>query len=481
MSEDRNPSSETRAALRRAADLVADYLERVESYPVLARVRPGEIRARLAASPPERGEPLEGLLADYAAIIEPNCTHWNHPGFMAYFATSATVPGIIGEFLVAGINAQAMLWRTGPAATELEEVATDWLRQMLGLPEPFRGHINDTASSSTMLALAAARHRASPAVREHGLGRAAPMVVYASEHAHSSVEKAAITLGLGTRRVRKVACDERFALRPAALEAAIVADRAAGLQPIAVVATVGTTSSSAVDPVRACGAIAAREGLWLHVDAAQAGPAAICPEFRVHFEGWEGADSIVVNPHKWLFTPMDCSTLYLRDVEALRAAFSLVPEYLRVPESGVTNLSELGPQLGRRFRALKLWFVIRSMGQEGIRERLRLHCSLAREFASMVESEPGFEVVAPVPFSTVCFRAVAPLAPASPDAEDAFNERVMHEVNAAGPVFISHTRLGGRLVLRLSIGNAATERRHMVQAWELLRGAARDSAVSRSG
>ncbi len=465
------PAGEVRAALHRAADLVADYLEGVERYPVVPRIRPGDVRAQLPAAPPERGEPLDALLADYARLIEPNVTHWNHPGFLAYFATTGSAPGVLGELLAAGINAQAMLWRTGPAPTELEEHVCDWLRRLLGLPEPFRGHINDTASMSSLLAIAAARHRALPDVREQGLtGHAVPrLVVYASEHAHSSIDKATITLGLGTSGVRRVPCDATYAMRPVALAEAIADDRRAGRRPIAVVATVGTTSSTAVDPVAAAGALARREGLWLHVDAAYAGPAAVCPELRHHFAGWEDADSIVLNPHKWMFTPMDCSVLLLRDPDALRAAFSLVPEYLRTAERGVTNLNEYGPQLGRRFRALKLWFVIRAYGAEGLRTRLRAHCALARAFAEWVDREPGFELVAPVPFSVVCFRAVPHLPPAE---QDAFNERLMAEVNAAGPVFLSHTKLDGRLVLRLAIGNIRTERRHLETCWTLLREAA---------
>ncbi len=465
------PAAEVRAALHRAADLVADYLEGVERYPVVPRIRPGDVRAQLPPAAPEQPEPLETLLADYARLIEPNVTHWNHPGFLAYFATTGSAPGVLGELLAAGINAQAMLWRTGPAPTELEEHVCDWLRRLLGLPEPFRGHINDTASTSSLLAVAAARHRALPEVRDAGLtGRDVPrLVVYASEHAHSSIEKATITLGMGTSGVRKVACDAAFAMRPDALADAIAEDRGAGRRPIAVVATVGTTSSTAVDPVAPVAEVARREGLWLHVDAAYAGPAALCPELRHHFAGWEGADSIVLNPHKWMFTPMDCSVLLLRDPDALRAAFSLVPEYLRTAERGVTNLSEYGPQLGRRFRALKLWFVIRAYGAEGLRARLREHCALARAFAAWAQREPGFEVAAPVPFSVVCFRAVPRLAPVE---QDAFNERLMAEVNAAGPVFLSHTKLNGRIVLRLAVGNIRTERRHVEGCWTLVREAA---------
>jgi aromatic-L-amino-acid decarboxylase len=467
------PPAEFRAAMHRVADLVADYLEHVGDYPVLPRVHPGDVRASLAAVPPRDPEALDAVLDDYRRLIEPNVTHWNHPGFMAYFGITGSGPGILGEALAAGLNVNAMLWRTGPAATELEEVVTDWLRQMMGLPAPFRGHINDTASVSTFVALAAARDRAPGLeIRERGLaGRAdiPPLVMYASEQAHSSVDKAAIALGLGLANLRKVPVDAAFRMDPVALEALIAEDRAHGRLPIAVVATAGTTSTTSVDPLQAIAAICRREAIWLHVDAAYGGAAAICPEFRPLFDGMEEADSVVMNPHKWLFTPVDCSVLLVREAAALRNAFSLVPEYLRTDEAGVTNLMDYGIQLGRRFRALKLWMVIRAFGVSGLRDRIRYHCDLARELAGWVRAEPGFEVVAPVPFSVVCFRVVRG---ASGEEQDRLNEKVLAEVNAAGPVFLSHTRLGGRLVLRIAIGNIRTQRRHVETAWQLIRKAA---------
>ncbi|MBI1723786.1 MAG: amino acid decarboxylase [Gemmatimonadetes bacterium] len=467
------PTATFRAAMHRVADMVADYLDRVGEYPVLPRIAPGEVRAALPASPPPAPEALDDLLADYRRIIEPNVTHWNHPGFMAYFAITGSAPGILGEMLAAGLNVNAMLWRTGPAPTELEELVTDWLRQMIGLPAAFRGHINDTASISSLLAIAAARHRVNGGdVRTRGMaGRSdlPALTVYASEQAHSSVDKAVITLGLGHENLRKVDVDAEFRMDVAALEQAIAEDRAAGKRPIAIVATAGTTSTTSVDPLRATAAVARREGLWLHVDAAYAGSAAICPEYRALLDGLEEADSVVLNPHKWLFTPVDCSVLLLRDPEAMRAAFALTPEYLRTGDSGVTNLMDYGPQLGRRFRALKLWFVIRAFGVRGLQDRIRAHCALAQEFASWVLAERGFEVCAPHPFSTVCFRAVTGGATAS---EDALNERILAEVNAAGPVFLSHTRLRDRIVLRLSVGNLRTAREHVAKAWELVRAAA---------
>jgi aromatic-L-amino-acid decarboxylase len=468
------PPAEFRAAMHRVADLVADYLEHVGDYPVLPKARPGETRLALPPRAPRDPEPLQAVLDDYRRLIEPNVTHWNHPGFMAYFGITGSGPGILGETLAAGLNVNAMLWRTSPAATELEEVVTDWLRQMLCLPAEFRGHINDTASMSSFVALAAARHRAPGLeIRERGMaGRAdlPPLVVYASDQAHSSIDKAVIALGLGLANLRKVPVDAAFRMDPVALEAMIAEDRARGGLPLAVVATAGTTSTTSVDPLGAVAEICRREAVWLHVDAAYGGSAAICPELRTMFEGMEQADSIVVNPHKWLFTPVDCSVLFVRDPAELRAAFSLVPEYLRTDEEGVTNLMDYGLQLGRRFRALKLWMVIRAFGVSGLRDRIRFHCALAQEFATWVRAEPGFEVVAPVPFSVVCFRVTRG---ASVEAQDRLNERVLAGVNAAGPVFLSHTRLGGRLVLRLAVGNLRTTRAHVETAWRLIRDAAR--------
>jgi aromatic-L-amino-acid decarboxylase len=464
------PADELRAALRRAADMAADYLEGVGDYPVLPPLEPGELAAQLPAAPPRQPEPMDEVLDDYRRLIEPGVTHWNHPGFLAYFSISGSGPGIVGETLSAALNVNAMLWRTSPAATELEERVCDWLRQMVGLPAGFHGHINDTASISTLLALAAARHRLpEAAIRERGMaGRPdlPPLTVYASDQAHSSFDKAAMTLGFGLEQVRRVPSDGEFRMDPAALAATIAEDRAAGRRPVAVVATIGTTSTTSVDPVEAIADLCARHGLWLHVDAAYAGSAAVCPELRPLFAGWERADSIVMNPHKWLFTPIDCSVLFVRDLEQLESTFSLVPDYLQSAERGVTNLMDLGVQLGRRFRALKLWMVIRGFGVDGLAERIRDHCRLARQLAGWIEAEPGFELAAPVPFSAVNFRATPP---GSPDEQDRFNERLLARVNAAGPVFLSHTRLRGRYVLHAAIGNIRTSEEHVRQAWELVR------------
>jgi len=465
------PPEELRRALHRAADLVADYVDGVGARDVVPSVEPGEVAARLAPSPPAQAESLESILTDYEELIEPNVTHWNHPGFMAYFGISASGPGIVGEMLAAGLNVNAMLWRTSPAATELEERACDWLRQMVDLPEVFQGHINDTASISTMLAIAAARHGLEGLeIRTRGMaGRAdlPQLTVYCSDQAHSSVDKAVMTLGIGHENLRRIPSDDIYQLSLDALEFAIEADLAAGHRPVAVVATAGTTSTTSVDPLSGIAELCERHGIWLHVDAAYAGSAAICPKLRGYLDGWERADSVVINPHKWLFTPFDCSVLLVRDPDLLREAFSLVPEYLRTGESEGTNLMDYGVQLGRRFRALKLWMVIRRFGVEGLRQRLREHCRLATELASWIDSERDLEVMAPVPFSVVCFRWYR--EGLSGVRLDALNRELLENVNRAGPIFLSHTELNGRFVLRVAIGNIKTSEEHVRQAWELIR------------
>ena len=453
-----------RDALRRAAERAADYLDGgAAAYPVLPRIAPGEVRAALAASPPLEGEDLEAVFADYERLIEPNVTHWNHPGFLAYFAITGSAVGVAAETLAAALNVNAMLWRTGPAAVEVEELACDWVRQMVGLPEAFRGHINDTASTSTLVALAAARHelRGLPAAdaRRAGLSGLPPLVVYCSDQAHSSVDKAAIVLGLGSDQVRRVASDADFRLDPEALAEAVAADRAAGRHPLAVVATGGTTSTTSVDPIEAVAALCRRERLWLHVDAAYAGSAAVCPEYRLLLDGWQHADSVVLNPHKWMFVPIDCSLLYVRDVANLKSAFSLVPEYLSSDEGDATNLMDLGFQLGRRFRGLKLWMVIRAFGVEGLRRRIRAHCAWATRLAQRIEAHPDLELAAPVPFSTVCFRL---------RGDDDANRRLLAAINADGRFLLSHTVLRGRFVLRAAIGNLRTTEEHLDALWRLL-------------
>jgi aromatic-L-amino-acid/L-tryptophan decarboxylase len=425
-----------------ALEWAARYLEGVGELPVLSRVEPGAVRSALPAAPPDEPEPFAAVLQDLDDVLLPGITHWNHPRFFAYFAISGSEPGILAELLAATLNVNAMLWRTSPAATELEELVLDWVAQLIGLPEGLHGHIEDTASTSTLAALAAARE-----LRPGG-------VVLCSDQAHSSVEKAARILGV---EARKVGVDDEFRMRPDALAEALEDAEVA-----AVVATVGTTSTTSVDPVAAIADLAEQAGAWLHVDAAYAGSAMVCEELRWALEGCERADSLVVNPHKWLFTPVDCSCLFSRRPEVLRRAFSLVPEYLRSDEEA-TNLMDYGPALGRRFRALKLWAVIRCYGRSGLQARIREHIRLAQVFASWVEAKPGWEVVAPAPFSVVCFRR---------EGSDAENLAIVERANATGEVFISPTVLRDRTVLRLAVGNLRTTEADVERAWAVLREAA---------
>lgn len=461
---------------RRAVEWVADYLGHVERYPVLAQTAPGAIRGALPAAPPRAGEGMEAIVADFERTIIPGITHWNHPAFFAYFAISGSAPGVLGELLSAALNVNGMLWKTSPAATELEEVVMDWLRQMLGLPDGLFGIIMDTASVASLCAVAAAREAVGEhAFREEGAAGGPRLRLYTSEQAHSSIEKAAITLGLGRRGVRKIPVDREFRMDPAALRRAVAEDRAAGWRPFCVVATVGTTSTTSVDPVPAVADICETEGLWLHVDGAYGGMAAVAPEFRWALAGCERADSLVVNPHKWLFTPIDCSAFFCKRPAVLRSAFSLVPEYLRTPEAaqdGVHDLMDYGIQLGRRFRALKLWLVIRYFGWDGLAARIREHVRLAQELARWVDIDPDFERMAPTPFSTVCFRYHPRALRAQPGADDVLdrlNAALLDAVNATGRAYLSHTRLAGRFTLRMAIGNIRTTEAHVRAAWDLLR------------
>ncbi len=473
-----------RAALHAVADVMADYAAGIDRYPVFPPVEPGSLAPTFPAAPPEAPESLATILDDYRALIEPNGTHWAHPGFMAYFATPGSTAGILGEMLMAGFGQNTMLWRTSPIGTELESVVVGWLREALGLPPAFDGFITDTASTSSLIALAGARDRAGFSSADDGvaghreLGRPR---VYASAEAHSSIEKACMTLGLGRNALRKIPTDDRFRMDPAALSAAIAADLAAGDRPIAVVATIGTTSSTSIDPVPAVADIAASRGLWLHVDAAYGGAVALLPERRALFAGWDRADSIVVNPHKWLFAPLDASLLLTRDLPAFRDAFSLVPEYLRTIDraSPVRDVHEYTPVLGRRFRALKLWVMLRWFGLEGYRRRIARHLEIAQAFAGWVDADPDFERLAPVDFSTVCLR-YRPRDLTGREAEpevaaqlDDVNTRLMDAVNATGEIFLSHTRLGGRFTIRVALGHLRGELVHAERAWALLQEAAR--------
>ena len=421
-----------------AVEWVASYLERVSDLPVLAPVSPGSIRDALPASAPEEGEPFAAVLSDLESVLLPGVTHWQHPRYFAYFATASSEPAILAEMLAAALNSVAILWRTAPASTELEGVVCDWVAQLLGLPSGWHGHIEDSASTSTMAALIAARQ---------ATGRS---VVACSAQAHSSVDKAARMLGMS---LRKVPVDGEFRMRASEL---------GSLDDVAcVVATVGTTACTAVDPVPAVADACSRAGAWLHVDAAYAGSAMVCSEFRWAFEGVERADSLVVNAHKWMLTPNDCSLFWCSRPSDLRAAFSMVPEYLRTPGAeDALSLSEYGPALGRRWRSLKLWAVLRCFGRRGLQEHIRRGVALAREFEQWVASEPGWSVCAPRSFSVVCFRF---------DGDDAFNQALLERVNATGEMFISHCVLEGRYVLRLAVGGLTTTEADVALAWDLLR------------
>ncbi|HEY4869191.1 MAG TPA: pyridoxal-dependent decarboxylase [Candidatus Dormibacteraeota bacterium] len=465
---------EFHAAAERAVEWMSTYLRDIERHPVLAQTAPGDLRRSLPASPPQHAESIDAVFDDLDRLIVPASTHWNSPGFLAYFASSASAAGILGEMLAAAFNVNAMLWRTSPAATELEVVAVDWLRQLLGLPEPLFGVINDTASSSTLYALAAAREALSDLrIRDDGMsGRAdvPALRFYASEEAHSSVEKAGIVLGLGRRGLRRIAVDGDYRMDPVALAAAIDDDVAVGIRPMAVVATAGTTSTTSVDPIPEIAAVCERHGVWLHVDAAYGGAAAVAPELRWVLAGAERADSIVVNPHKWLFTPIDCSVLWTRRPDTLRDAFSLVPEYLRSDEGSdphAPNLMDYGVSLGRRFRALKLWLVMRRFGSDGLAARVRFHCALARTLAERVRESEDFELLAPVPLSVVCLRA-RPRRLGSDVDLDRLNDRVMERINADGHFFLSHTRLRDRFAIRVAFGNVRTAERHADELWHAL-------------
>jgi aromatic-L-amino-acid decarboxylase len=456
---------------RAMIDWIADYYERVESFPVLSHAAPGEVRAALPQAPPAEGEPFEAMLADVERLILPGITHWQSPNFFAYFPANTSGPSILGELLSAGLGVQGMLWATSPACTELETHVLDWLVGMLGLPETFLsssaggGVIQDTASSAVLAALLAGRERAT-AFASNARGCDGRLTVYTSTQTHSSVEKAAKIAGIGAQHVRLIPVDERFAMRAGALAEQIDHDVAAGLIPCFVCATVGTTSSNAIDPLPAIGAICRERGVWLHVDAAMSGTAALCPELRFIHDGLEYADSYAFNPHKWMFTNFDCDCFWVADRAALINTLTVLPEYLRnqATESGaVIDYRDWHVQLGRRFRALKLWFVIRHYGVEGLQYHVRRHVALARQFAGWVEADARFELAAPAPLNLVCFRH---------REGDAANQAIMDRLNRSGALYLTHTRLNGRLTLRLCVGQTHVESRHVERAWRLIQEAA---------
>ncbi|HKR64528.1 MAG TPA: pyridoxal-dependent decarboxylase [Thermoanaerobaculia bacterium] len=454
-------SDEFRAAGHRLVDWIGDYFDRIESFPPLSRVTPGDVEGQFARAASEEGRDYNALIAEFEQKILPGITHWNHPSFFAYFSNTGSQAGILAELLCAALNANGMLWKTSPALTEIETLTLRWLRDALGLPDDHFGIINETASLNVFLALAAAREATGLDIRGKGMtGRdLPPLRIYCSEHAHSSVEKGALALGFGREGVVKIASDETFRMLPDALSEAIQKDRASGAIPCAIVATTGTTSTVAIDPVRAIGEIAQREKCWFHVDAAYAGSATICPEFRWIWDGIEYADSIVVNPHKWLFTPMDCSVLYTRRPHVLRETFSLVPEYLITTDTAEVNYMDYGLSLGRRFRALKLWMEMEHYGLERMRNVIRDHVRFAERLAAELLKREDVELLAPQSFSVVVFRLKA-----GDDATMALLERM----NASGKLFVSHTRMRGQYGVRVAIGNGATEWKHVQEVLSFL-------------
>lgn len=470
------PKEEFRKAGYQLIDWIADYLNSIEKYPVMSQIKPGDISKQIPVAPPVNGEKIEKVLSDIDKVLIDGITHWNHPGFMAYFNTTSSGPGILAEILTAAFSSNGMLWKTSPAVTEMEKSMMNWFRQMVGLPENYWGIIYDTASTSSMHAIASAREQMGLGFREKGAaGRKdlPKIILYSSEQAHSSIDKGALLLGVGLDGIRKIPVNEKFEMIPEKLEEAIDEDIKKGCKPFCVVATVGTTSTTSVDPVEQIANIAEKYNLWLHVDAAYAGVTAMIPEMKWVSKNWERADSIVINPHKWMFTPLDLSILFTRKKEILKRAFSLVPEYLKTAQdSEVDNLMDYGFQLGRRFRSLKLWFIIRYFGVEGIANRLREHIAWAKEFSNRIIEANDFELTAPVPFSTVCFR-YNPGGKAEAEL-NTINEKLLEKINSTGKIFLSHTKLYEKFVIRLTIGGIRHEQRHIENAWELVKTTARE-------
>ncbi len=453
-------------------DWMADYMERVEDYPVLSQTSPGDVSRQLPPSAPEEGEPYNEIMRDLDSVIMPGITHWQHPSFFAYFPANTSPPSILAEMVVSTLAPQCMLWQTSPAATELETRVMEWLRDMLGLPPGFTGVIQDTASTATLCAILSAREMVTNySINETGFVGKGILTAYCSTETHSSIEKGVKIAGFGRDHLRKVPVDSTFAMDAVALERAIEADKAEGRLPTIVVATVGTTGSTAIDPLREIGEVCTRQGVWLHVDAAHAGTALLCPELRWMVEGVEHADSFVMNPHKWMLTTLPTSAYFVRDPEVLVRTFEIMPEYLRTKDEGVINYRDWGVPLGRRFTALKLWFVMRSYGVEGLRRMVRQHVEMAHLFKGEVDAAPDFETMAPSPINLVTFRYHPPGVPE--EMLDGLNESLLERLNATGKVFLTHTRLSGRYTLRLVVGQTFVEHRHVKAAWELIQSTAR--------
>ncbi len=453
-------------------DWMADYMDGVEGYPVKSQVEPGHVISQLPDSPPKAGEPFEKIMTDLDAVIMPGITHWQHPSFFAYFPANNSPPSVLAEMVVSALSVQCMIWQTSPAATELEERVMEWLRDMLGLPKTFTGVLQDTASTATLCAIVSARERATDhAVNAKGMGVWGDLTAYCSTETHSSIEKGVKIAGLGRENLRKVPVDMDFAMAPGELEKAIKEDLDDGKRPVIAVATIGTTGSTAIDPLREIGEVCQKYGIWLHVDAAHAGTALLLPEYRWMVDGIVMADSFVMNPHKWMLSNLPCSAYFVRDPDALVRTFEIMPEYLRTREAGVTNYRDWGIQLGRRFNALKLWFVIRSYGVEGLQAIVREHIRLARWIGERIEASEDFEVLAPVPVNLVCFR-YHPVGVDDPDEMDRLNQELLERLNATGKLYLTHTRLGGVFTLRLVVGQTRVEQGHVEKAWELIRSTA---------
>ncbi len=462
-------SDDFRKYAHELVDWMADYLDKVESYPVKAQTRPGEILDQLPEHPPKQGESFDTIFRDFQNIIIPGITHWQHPKFFAYFPANSSRISVLGEMLTATLGAQCMSWATSPAATELEERVMVWLREMIGLPDTFTGVIQDTASTATICALLTAREKKSDfVINKKGLHTQHKYVVYCSNEGHSSIEKAVKVIGLGSDNLRKLPVDDTYAIATGRLHNQIDDDIEKGNIPLAVVAALGTTGSTAIDPLKKLGDITSKYNIWLHVDAAYAGTALLLPEYRWMIDGIRSVDSFVFNPHKWMFTNFDCSAYFVKDARALVKTFEVLPEYLKTNEGKpVNNYRDWGLQLGRRFRALKLWFVIRNYGIEGLQEKIRRHISMAQEFARTIDNSTEFELMAPVPLNVICFRY---RPPGFEDLETVnnLNEELLEHINASGKMFVTHTRLKGEFVIRLVIGQTEVEQRHVNDAWELI-------------
>ncbi|MCL5991185.1 MAG: aminotransferase class V-fold PLP-dependent enzyme [Bacteroidetes bacterium] len=454
-------------------DWIADYFNNIEKYDVKPNIEPGYVINQLAQNPPENSEKFENILEDFKNIIVPGMTHWQHPKFFGYFPANTSFPSIAAEFLTSALAAQCMMWQTSPAAAELEELTMEWLRQMIGLPNDFTGVIQDTASTATLCSILTAREKYSSFnINTKGFSGDEQFRVYCSSEAHSSIEKAVKIAGIGKENLVKIPVDENFAMLPDELEKVLEVDIINGYKPLCVVSALGTTGSTAIDPLKEIGEICKDNNIWLHVDAAFAGSALILPEYRYLLDGIKYADSFVFNPHKWLFTNFDCSAYFVRDKEALIKTFEMIPEYLKSAESHVNNYKDWGIQLGRRFRALKLWFVIRSFGVSGLQEKLRFHIQLAQYLVKKIESEKDFEILAPVPFNTICFR-YKPAGVVHEEEINKINENLLSKLNETGKLFLTHTKLNGKYVIRFMIGQTNVNEKHVSEAWELLKSESR--------